>query len=346
MAFSVGIVRDPRYLEHKPGLVHPESPNRLRSIYRMLDKDFPNGLVKIEPQLATLEQLELVHTPQYVKQILSTAERTYTTLAPDTPVCATTYMVAWLAVGGCIQGLSALMSGSCRACFCLIRPPGHHALADRAGGFCIFNNLGVTAKYAIEHYGLKRILIVDWDIHHGNALQELFYGDDRVFYLSSHYMGWYPHTGAWEETGVGRGKGYTVNLPVFKEMEDADAVHVYREVLVPVVQRYKPQLILIAAGFDAHHRDPLGRTRLTEHSYRWLTQLVLQTSDAVKRAPILLALEGGYDNYALAASVKEVLRVFTTKDRLERIPLTRTRGAAQLVERARGIHREYGIWTD
>lgn len=346
MAFSVGVVRDSRYLEHKPGLVHPESPNRLRSIYRMLDKDFPNDLVEIEPQLATLEQLELVHTPQYVKQILSTAERAFTTLAPDTPVCATTYMAAWLAVGGCIKGLDALMAGRCRACFCLIRPPGHHALVDRAGGFCIFNNLGIAAKYAMEHYKLERILIVDWDIHHGNALQDLFYGDNRVFYLSSHYMGWYPHTGAWEETGVGSGVGYTVNLPVFKEMEDADVIHIYREVLVPAVRKYKPQLILIAAGFDAHYRDPLGRTRLTEQSFRWLTQMVLQAADSVKRAPILLALEGGYDNYALAASVREVLRVFTTKDRLDRIPSAKTKAAERVVERARAIHREYGIWTD
>lgn len=312
----------------------------------MLEKDFINGLDTIEPQLATLEQLELVHTPQYVKQILSTAEKDFTTLAPDTPVSAKTYMAAWLAVGGCIKGLDALMASRCRACFCLVRPPGHHALTDRAGGFCIFNNLGVTARYAMEQYRIKRILIVDWDIHHGNALQDLFYDDDRVFYLSSHYMGWYPHTGDWEETGLGQGEGYTVNLPVFKEMEDADVIHIYREILVPVVRTYRPELILVAAGFDAHHRDPLGRTRLSEHSYRWLTQMVLQLSDSVRRAPILLALEGGYDNYALAASVREVLRVFTTTDRRERIPLTNTQKAAQLVEKARSIHRRYRIWTE
>ncbi|MDQ7783896.1 MAG: histone deacetylase, partial [Desulfomonilaceae bacterium] len=145
---------------------------------------------------------------------------------------------------------------------------------------------------------------------------------------------------------VGRGAGYTVNLPVFKQMEDADVVHIYRDVLVPVVRKYKPQLILVAAGFDAHHRDPLGRTRLTEHSFRWLTQIVLQTADAVKRAPILLALEGGYDNYALAASVREVLKVLTTKERRERIPLTRTVQAEQLVDKVINVHREFGIWTD
>jgi acetoin utilization deacetylase AcuC-like enzyme len=227
-----------------------------------------------------------------------------------------------------------------------VRPPGHHALVDRAGGFCIFNNLGVTARYALEHYHLKRILIVDWDIHHGNALQDLFYDDDRVLYLSSHYMGWYPHSGDWLETGSGRGEGYTVNLPVFKELEDADIIHVYREVLVPMVRMYRPELILVAAGFDAHHRDPLGRTRLSENSFRWLTQLVLQLADSVKRAPLLLSLEGGYDNHALAASVREVLGVLASESRRERIPLTKTKKAAQLVERARSIHKKYGIWTD
>lgn len=345
MALTIGIVRDLRYLEHKPGLVHPESPNRLRAIYRMLDKEFPRRLINIEPELATLENLELVHTPEYIKQILSTAERDFTPLAPDTPVSAKTYMAAWLAVGGCIRGLETVLSGQCRACFCLVRPPGHHALADRAGGFCIFNNLGVAARYAIEYFGIERILIIDWDIHHGNALQELFFSDPRVLYFSTHYMGWYPHTGDWEETGDGKGEGFTVNIPVFKELEDMDMIHVYREILGPVVRRYRPQLILVAAGFDAHYRDPLGRTRLTEKSYKWLTQMVLQLSDSVANAPILFSLEGGYDNYALAASVREVLAVLTHGGRRERIPTATTRRALELVQKAERIHKKYGIWS-
>ena len=341
----MGIVRDKRFLEHKPGLVHPESPNRLRSIYRMLDTDFPDCLIHIEPEPATLEHLELVHTPAYIKQILSTAERDYTTLAPDTSVSAKTYLAAWLAVGACIKGLEALMSGRCRACFCLVRPPGHHALPDRAGGFCIFDNLGVAARYAIEYHGFRRILIVDWDVHHGNALQELFYADNRVLYFSSHYMGWYPHTGDWEETGIGEGSGYTVNIPVFKEMEDRHIIHIYNEVLSPIVRRYQPELILIAAGFDAHHRDPLGRTRLTEESFRWLTQMILQLSESVKSAPILMCLEGGYDNYALAASVREVLGVLTFQGRRERIPLVSTRRASEVIDKCRRVHKKFGVWT-
>ncbi|MBM3300351.1 MAG: histone deacetylase, partial [Deltaproteobacteria bacterium] len=282
---AVRVIRDERYLEHRPGSEHPESPKRLRSVYRMIEKDFPDADLYLEPDLATLEQLELVHAPSYVRQILDTSEREFTTLTPDTAVSAKSYLSAWLAVGGCLKGLEALMAGQCRACFCLARPPGHHALPDRASGFCIFNNLGVTARYALEQYGLKRILIVDWDIHHGNALQNLFYSESAVLYFSSHYMGWFPHTGDWDETGQGEGEGYTVNLPVFKELGDADMMHLYGELLVPVVQRYKPELILVAAGFDGHHRDPLGRTRLTESCFGWLTQLLVQLSDSVNAAP-------------------------------------------------------------
>lgn len=345
MALTIGVVRDVRYLEHKPGLVHPDSPNRLRSVYRMLDKDFPHSLLVVEPELVTLENLELVHTPEYVQQILSTAEMDFTTLAPDTPASAKTYMAAWLAVGGCIEGLKAVLSERCRACFCLVRPPGHHALADRASGFCIFNNLGVTARYAIEYCGVQRILIIDWDIHHGDAIQELFYRDNRVLYFSSHYMGWFPHTGDWEETGQGEGEGYNVNVPVFKEMDDMDIIHIYRDLLNPVVRAFRPELIMVAAGFDAHHRDPLGRTRLTEKSYKWLTQIVLQLSDAAKSAPILMSLEGGYDNYALAASVREVLGVLTFEGRRERIPSGSTRRASQVIDKVFRIHKKYGIWA-
>lgn len=345
MALKVAVVRYPRFLDHKPGLVHPESPNRLRSIYRMLDKEFAGRLVEIQPEPATLEDLELVHTPGYIKQIMATADRNFTTLAPDTPVSAMTYLAAWLAAGGCIKGLKEILSGECRVCFALVRPPGHHALSDRAGGFCIFNNLGIAARYAIEHYGIERVLIVDWDIHHGNAIQEAFYSDKRVLYLSSHYMGWYPHTGDWEETGEGEGAGYNINLPVFKEMEDMDVVHIYREVLTPVVRRFAPQLILVAAGFDAHHRDPLGRTRLTEKAYRWLTQMILQLSESVKSAPILLSLEGGYDNHALAASVREVVGVLAFEGRRERIPVQTSRRAGELVAKARKIHNKFGVWT-
>jgi len=197
----------------------------------------------------------------------------------------------------------------------------------------------------MQEHDFERILIIDWDIHHGNALQELFYEDKSVLYFSSHYMGWYPHTGSWEETGTGDGAGYTINVPVPKELEDDDIIHIYRDLLNPIVRRFKPELILVAAGFDAHQRDPLGRTRLSEKAYRWLTQIILQLSDAVRSAPILFSLEGGYDNWALAASVREVLGVLTFGGRLEKIPTVRTPRGNAVIAKVREIHTRYNVWT-
>jgi acetoin utilization deacetylase AcuC-like enzyme len=312
----------------------------------MLDKEFPQGLTYIRPEPATLEQLELVHTPSYIRKILRTSERDFTNLAPDTTVCSDSYLAAWLAVGGCIKGLQALFSGRCDACFCLVRPPGHHALRDRAGGFCIFNNLGVAAKYAMELHGVRRILIVDWDIHHGNGLQDLFWETSEVLYLSSHYMGWYPHTGDWSEAGAGNGLGYTINLPVPKDIEDNDIVYLYWKVLGPVMKEFKPELILVAAGFDAHFRDPIGRTRLTERAFAWLTELLIELRDAVRSPPLLFALEGGYDLAALTTCVKDVLSVLTFSGRRPRVPISVTPKALELAEKAFETHQKYRIWVE
>ncbi|MGC8602610.1 MAG: histone deacetylase family protein [Desulfomonilaceae bacterium] len=344
MTFKVGVIRDARCLEHKPGLVHPEAPSRLRSVYRMLDKDFENRLIQIEPKLATLEQLQLAHTSSYIDLIMSTAERDFTPLSSDTFVSAKSYLAAWLAAGAGISAVDALMAEEVRCCFSLVRPPGHHALADRAGGFCIFNNLGVAAKYAIEKYGLERILIIDWDIHHGNALQELFYEDPKVLYFSTHYMGWYPNTGEWEETGEGQGAGYTVNIPVPKELKDDDIICVYQNALNPIVRKFKPQFIMVAAGFDAHERDPLGRTRLTENAYRSMTQIVLQLSEIGGGVPLLLSLEGGYDSRALANSIKEVLAMLAFQGRRERMTVTMTERAEDMLQKLRRVHRKHRVW--
>jgi acetoin utilization deacetylase AcuC-like enzyme len=346
MAFKVGVVRDDRYLLHQTGLVHPERPGRLKALYRMLDKEFDQRLVTLEPELATLEQLELVHTPAYIRKIIRTAERDFTNLAPDTPVGAQSYVSAWLAVGGCIRALQVLLSGRCDACVAMVRPPGHHALPDRAGGFCIFNNLGITARYALERHGFNRILIIDWDIHHGNGIQELFYEEKEVFYLSTHYKGWYPHTGDWEETGVGEGLGYNVNIPVPKDITDADILYLYAKVLGPVMRRFKPELILVAAGFDGHKRDPIGRTQLTERAYRGLTEILLETRDAVKAPPILIGLEGGYDVPALTTSVKEMIDVLTKGGRKRPVSLSAAPIGRRLLDMTCGIHGKYRVWTD
>jgi acetoin utilization deacetylase AcuC-like enzyme len=346
MTLKVCIVRDERYLDHKPGYTHPESPNRLRAIHQMLDKDFPNGLVSLDPELASLEHLELVHRPSYIKKVMKTADHKFTSLAPDTPASARTYLAAWLAVGGCIKGLEALLSGECDACFVLSRPPGHHALPDRAGGFCIFNNLGIAAKYAIKHRGVKRILIVDWDIHHGNGLNDLFLEEKGVLYFSTHDTLLYPYTGDWEETGKGEGEGYTINIPIPRTLTDDDFLHVYQEVLGPVVRRFLPEMIFIDAGFDGHHEDLIGRSKFTEKVFGWLTRLCLKLRAEIGAPPILFALEGGYAPRAVASSVKEVLKALVEAGHGAEFPKAQSGQAVEIVEKAKRIHAKYGVWTD
>jgi acetoin utilization deacetylase AcuC-like enzyme len=311
----------------------------------MLDDEFPHGYDVIRAQPATLEVLELIHTSAYIKKVLKTADHKFTSLAPDTPASAKTYLSAFLAVGGCLNGLQALVSGKCDVCFAMVRPPGHHALADRAGGFCIFNNLGVTARYAIDQFDFRRILIIDWDIHHGNGIQDLFYREKKVLYFSTHDILLYPYTGNLEETGKGWGQGYTINMPLPRDLNDADILHLYRDILTPVVQRYAPQLILVVAGFDAHHEDPIGRMKVSESAFADLTRLLIHLRSLADGPPILFALEGGYSNRGLADSVRSVLNILTSKAEAPGLQGSETTLGARLVAQAREIHAPYKVWT-
>jgi len=346
MALKIGIIRDDRFFEHLPGPTHPEHPSRLNAVYRMLDNDFAHDLLLIRPEPATLEALELVHTPAYIKKVLKTADHRFTSLAPDTPASAKTYVSAWLAVGGCLKGLESLVAGQCDICFALVRPPGHHALADRAGGFCIFNNLGITARYAQHQFGFQRILIIDWDIHHGNGIQEIFYKERKVLYFSTHDMLLYPYTGNWEEIGQGRGEGYNINIPITRELRDADFLHIYREVLTAIGQRYVPDLILVVAGFDAHHEDPIGRSKLTESVFAELAKVLLDLRALANDAPILLALEGGYSGRGAAKSIKGLLEVLASGASPQPYVAAETPAGTRLLNEARRIHSVFNVWLD
>jgi acetoin utilization deacetylase AcuC-like enzyme len=343
-AQRIGIVRDERYLGHKPGHTHPEHPNRLKAVYRMLDADFSGELVLIEPRPATLEHLELVHTPAYVKRVLKTADHRYTSLAPDTPASAETYLASWLAVGGCLKALDELMNRSLDACFCLIRPPGHHALKDRAGGFCVFNNIGIAARYAMKEHGLRRILIVDFDIHHGNGINDLFHSEKEILYFSTHDPMLYPYTGEWEDVGEGAGEGYTINVPLPRDLKDREFVYLYQEIAGAVMRAYQPQLVLAGAGFDAHEEDPIGQSRLTEKAFGMLTRLLMGWRSEIGDPPVLFVLEGGYNPRALAASVKEVIQTLLKPGPLKMSAGTESQQAADMVARARTIHQGYGVW--
>lgn len=346
MPLKIGVVKDERYLEHKTGIIHPENPNRLKYIYSMVDAEYSHRIEYIEPEPITLEDLEIVHTPAYVRKVLHTANREFTHLAQDTPASPRSYMAAWLAAGGCVRALEWLRSGQCDVGLALVRPPGHHALPDRAGGFCIFNNVGITARYAMRRLGFRRILIVDWDLHHGNAIQELFYKEKEVLYISSHYTNIFPFAGHWEDTGEGLGEGYNVNVVLTKGIEDLDVFHVYRELVGSTILRYKPDLILVSAGFDLHHQDIFSRAKVTEWLFGGLTRLIVQHKREIGDPHLLLVLEGGYRIPALVKSVREVLKVLTEPDAEVKLPAEGTSVGDQLLSNARKYHSQYQVWTD
>ncbi len=338
----IGIIRDQRFGLHKTGLSHPESPERLAAPYRMLDYEFPGEFTELSAQLATLEQIEAVHLPPYVAMVLATAKRRFTNLAADTTACADSYLAAWLAAGACVQGVDALLDGRMQVCLALVRPPGHHALPAKAGGFCIFNNLAIAARHA-QKRGLQRILILDWDLHHGNGIQDIFYDEKEVFYLSSHHCQSYPHSGMWEETGQDLGQGYTLNLCIPGGFGDRDIMHLYREILTQVVERFGPQLILVACGFDAHAEDPLGNCALSAEAFAGLAALVRTLGPQDNDAPLLLALEGGYDPAVLASCLRRVLEGLSGAG--EQVWRADSPKAAELVTRAKGVHQAFGVWT-
>jgi len=340
---SIGITRDERFLLHQTGLSHPEAPQRLAVAYRMLDYEFAALFDERTPSPATLEQVEAVHTPDYLRMLMATARRRFTNLAADTTACAQSCFTAFLAAGACLGAASDLREGRYQAGLALVRPPGHHAQPAKAEGFCILNNLGIAALELLRQ-GLKRILIVDWDLHHGDGLQQVFNDTDQVLYLSSHHQHSYPHTGDWEEAGAGAGRGYTVNLCLPPGSDDNDVVTLYREVLPPVVERFAPEIILVAAGFDALRDDPLSNMSMTPAGFAALAELLARLGPRQGGAPLLLALEGGYDPDQLASCLRAVLLALhgeaTMLDRAD------SQRGDELAERARQAHRQYRVWVD
>ena len=303
---QTGIVRDNRYLEHDMGSYHVENPERLVHIYRALDElDIP--LVKIAPRAATREEITAVHDPEYVDRIAATAGKSARHLDPDTVTSPKSYEVALLAAGGLLAAIDAVMGDLANA-FALVRPPGHHAERNRAMGFCIFNNIAIGARYALSAHGLERILICDWDLHHGNGTQKTFYEDPHVLYFSTHQYPYYPGTGHYTEIGEGAGRGYTVNCPLSPGYGDADYANILRHILRPIALAYRPQLILVSAGFDIYRQDPLGGMAVTEKGFARLIDIIMDVADSVCEGRLVVTLEGGYHLEGQARSVVEVVK--------------------------------------
>jgi acetoin utilization deacetylase AcuC-like enzyme len=306
-AMKVGIVKHDIYLEHITDDFHPENPNRLVHIYAMLHELGQEGLVYVQPRMATHEEIALNHDASYINFVAETKGKVQRRLDPDTVTSPKSYEAACMAVGGLLQLSDALIAGEIDNGFALVRPPGHHAERDKGMGFCIFNTVAVAARYLIRKHGLKRVFIVDWDLHHGNGTQHSFYRDSDVLYFSTHQYPYYPGTGSYEEIGSGEGKGYTINVPMSYGMGDGDYSYAFEEIVLPVVRQWKPEAILVSAGFDIHHSDPLGGMTVTESGFTKMTRMLMDAAEEVCKGRILFTLEGGYDLSGLTNSVKAVI---------------------------------------
>ena len=305
---TTAYVYDPAFLEHnRPG--HVECRERLETAMHVLSQQGLLGrMVAIQPTPVPTEHLLAVHHEHYVKHVEEVAARGGGNLDPDTYLNHRSYEVALLAAGGMLNLVDAILEGQADNGFALVRPPGHHALPDRGMGFCLFNNVAVAAKYALEHKGLSRILIADFDLHHGNGTQDAFYSTDQVLYFSTHQYPYYPGTGHWSEIGEGPGEGFTVNLPLPAGVGDEGYEQIFDEMLYPLAERYSPELILASAGYDAHWADPLGMMQLSSTGYGYLAGVLRQMAEELCGGRLAFTLEGGYDLQALAHSIAATLQ--------------------------------------
>jgi acetoin utilization deacetylase AcuC-like enzyme len=303
MTNKTGYASDPFYLRHETE-PHPENPGRLTAIQNRLESsEFYNNLTPIQPRKATPEEITMVHDAGYVASVEQSCANAVRNLDADTVISSSSYDAALLSAGAGLTAIDKLIDGSIHNAFCAVRPPGHHAEEDHAMGFCLFNNVGIAARYAQKAKGLNKIFIFDWDVHHGNGTQHSFYSDSSIYYSSTHQYPFYPGTGAEEETGTGDGLGTTLNLPMSAYSEDDDYLSAVENTLLPEIQRYKPDLIIISAGFDAHQNDPLAQIQLTTDCFGKMTELLMGAADDVCDGRLLSMLEGGYDYDALSNSV-------------------------------------------
>ncbi|HSR35563.1 MAG TPA: histone deacetylase, partial [Desulfurivibrionaceae bacterium] len=301
MTRRTAVFKHELFLEHDPGYGHVESPDRLRVIYQALDGAvIRSRLLFPDFGPASEEVLALNHTPDHIRRVKATAGKPFEALDPDTHTSPRSWEAASLAAGAVVQALTMVVRGECDNACALVRPPGHHAEADHTSGFCLFNNVAVAARYGLTHLGLQRILVVDWDIHHGNGTQHSFYDTDQVLYFSTHQYPYFPGSGALGETGRGKGEGYTVNVPLQGGQDDLAFARIFNELLVPVAREYQPECIIISAGYDIYVGDPLGTMGVTPAGFGYLTKVLVELADELCNGRVVLALEGGYSFEGLA----------------------------------------------
>ncbi len=295
---------DPLYLRHDTGAGHPERPGRLLAVEdRLGEEAWSSSLLRLSPREVDVETLSLVHDPEYIELVRREVEGGRRQLSTgDTVISGESYAVALGMVGGVLEAVDAVMSGRARNAFCAVRPPGHHATGVRGMGFCLFNGVAVAARYAQRVHGVERVLIADWDVHHGNGTQDIFYSDGSVFFMSTHQYPFYPGTGPRDETGAGPGAGLTMNRPFPAGAGDAEVVGAFRNDLLPAARAFRPDLVLVSAGFDSRVGDLLGGFRVTDDGFRALTRVMLEIAEIAAEGRLVSVLEGGYSLAGLAAA--------------------------------------------
>lgn len=304
-----GVIWEPIYTEHVMNRFHPETPARLLGIKEVLDKtEVGKQTVKLRARPATKDEIAWVHDKEYIDLIEKTEGKTVA-LDPDTTACPKTWESALMAAGGTMECVRAVIEGEVDNAYAFVRPPGHHAESSMARGFCIFNNIAIAAEYAVRKHDIKRIAIVDFDVHHGNGTEHAFYDRPDVFYISTHRWPYYPGTGSRNDHGQGKGKGYTLNIPFAGGADDGEYRKVYEEIVFPVVAEYKPEIILVSAGYDAHQSDVMGGMNVTTETYNWITQGLLDVANRCCNGNLVMVLEGGYDIEALKECVEGALKV-------------------------------------
>ena len=304
VASGTAVVSDARMLAHDPGRGHPERPDRLRVLLDHLED--AAGLVRLRPRPATEDELALVHTRAHVERVASTAGQPRVVFDPDTIASPDSYEAARLAAGSLLVGCEAILADEVRSAFALVRPPGHHAERERVMGFCFFNNVAVAAAF-LGTRGIRRVAIVDWDVHHGNGTQHIFETDPDVLYVSTHQYPYYPGTGAAEEVGRGAGAGRTLNLPFPAGFGDAEYVQAFHEIVLPVCRQFVPEFVLVSAGFDCDQRDPLAAMAVTPAGFAAMARACTEIARESAGGRIAAVLEGGYDLGALVDGVDAVL---------------------------------------
>lgn len=301
------LIHHPIYERHDTGFGHPETPRRYAAVMDALREDerFWSNLNEITPEKASKGVVQAAHTPQHFKRVEQAFENGCDRLDADTVISPESFDVSLFAAGGAIAAVDAVMQGDADNAFVVVRPPGHHATAERAMGFCLFNNVAVAARHAQNRYKeIDRVAIIDWDVHHGNGTQGIFYNDPSVFFFSMHQYPWYPGTGSRGETGHGRGLGTTMNVPVRAETRAADQKRMFESAIWDIAKDFKPDLVMISAGFDAHVTDPLGQLRLEDNGFVSMTATLKEWAAETCAGRVVSCLEGGYNLETLGQTVK------------------------------------------